>query len=118
MDFAKGKSHAQDGERLPVAAVPQPETASSDPAMAFELPRTTGKNRPVSNGQQPRCRMNSGMSAPQRANRPRRKRSTADPEPFNQRLVAGRVDASEVVEQLTTLRYELEQTTPGMIVFD
>jgi hypothetical protein len=32
----KDKSHEQDGERLPPAAVPQTETASSDPAMAFE----------------------------------------------------------------------------------
>jgi len=43
MDFAEDKSHAQDGEKLPVAAVPQPETASGDPAMAFELPRSDGR---------------------------------------------------------------------------
>jgi hypothetical protein len=32
----RGESHEQDGERLPSAAVPQAETASGDPAMAFE----------------------------------------------------------------------------------
>src|SRR5260221_5454622 len=32
----RGESHEQDGERLPSAAVPQTETASGDPAMAFE----------------------------------------------------------------------------------
>jgi hypothetical protein len=42
MGFAEGKSHAQDGETLSVAATPQLETASSDPAMAFELPRNDG----------------------------------------------------------------------------
>src|SRR5262245_34407401 len=32
----RDESHGQDGERLPPAAPPQSETASSDPAMAFE----------------------------------------------------------------------------------
>jgi hypothetical protein len=32
----RGESHEQDGETLPAAAVPQTETASGDPAMAFE----------------------------------------------------------------------------------
>jgi hypothetical protein len=30
--------HEQDGETLPFAAMPQIDTASSDPAMAFDLP--------------------------------------------------------------------------------
>jgi hypothetical protein len=32
----RSESHEQDGERLPSAAMPQTETASGDPAMAFE----------------------------------------------------------------------------------
>jgi hypothetical protein len=32
----RSESHEQDGERLPSAAIPQTETASGDPAMAFE----------------------------------------------------------------------------------
>jgi hypothetical protein len=32
----RDESHGQDGERLPSAAPPQNETASGDPAMAFE----------------------------------------------------------------------------------
>jgi hypothetical protein len=36
MVLRRGESHEQDGERLPSAAVPQTETASGDPAMAFE----------------------------------------------------------------------------------
>jgi hypothetical protein len=32
----RGESHEQDGEKLLSAAMPQTETASSDPAMAFE----------------------------------------------------------------------------------
>jgi hypothetical protein len=32
----RDESHGQDGERLPSAAQPQNETASGDPAMAFE----------------------------------------------------------------------------------
>jgi hypothetical protein len=32
----RGESHRQDGETLPAAAMPQTETASGDPAMAFE----------------------------------------------------------------------------------
>jgi hypothetical protein len=35
MVFAKGKSHEQDGETLSRAAMPRPEKASGDPAMAF-----------------------------------------------------------------------------------
>jgi hypothetical protein len=30
--------HEQDGTMLPLAAMPQPDTASGDPAMAFDLP--------------------------------------------------------------------------------
>jgi hypothetical protein len=36
MVLRRGESHEQDGERLPSAAMPQTETASGDPAMAFE----------------------------------------------------------------------------------
>jgi hypothetical protein len=36
MVLRRGESHEQDGERLPSAVVPQTETASGDPAMAFE----------------------------------------------------------------------------------
>jgi hypothetical protein len=32
----RGESHGQDGETLPAAAMPQTQTASGDPAMAFE----------------------------------------------------------------------------------
>jgi hypothetical protein len=32
----RSESHEQDGERLPSAGMPQTETASGDPAMAFE----------------------------------------------------------------------------------
>jgi hypothetical protein len=40
----KDKSHEQDGERLPPAAVPQTEAASSDPAMAIGLLCTDGRS--------------------------------------------------------------------------
>jgi len=51
----KDKSHEQDGERLPPAAVPQTETASSDPAMAFEpsIERTGDHSTRLPNRQRP-----------------------------------------------------------------
>src|SRR5262247_3639405 len=42
----------------------------------------------------------------------------ANPEPLDQRLVTRLVGTGEIIEQLATLRYELEQSTPGMIVLD
>jgi hypothetical protein len=59
----KDKSHEQDGERLPSAAVPQTETASSDPAMAFEpsIERTGDHSTRLKFGSARRCRMNSGL---------------------------------------------------------
>jgi hypothetical protein len=59
----KDKSHEQDGERLPPAAVPQTETASSDPAMAFEpsIGRTGDHSTRLKIGSVRRCRMNSGL---------------------------------------------------------
>jgi hypothetical protein len=55
--------HEQDGETLPFAAMPQTDTASGDPAMAFGLP-LNGRAiiRPVfPNRQRSRCRMNGGQ---------------------------------------------------------
>jgi hypothetical protein len=59
----RGESHEQDGEKLLSAAMPQTETASSDPAMAFEPSvKRRAIIRPVFLARQrPRCRMNSGF---------------------------------------------------------
>jgi len=48
----KGESHEQDGERLPLAAKPPRESASGDPAMAFEpsIERTGDHSTPVGIG--------------------------------------------------------------------
>src|SRR5262249_350337 len=73
--------------------------------------------RPVFlNRQRSRCRLNSGfipVSASKRANT-QRKSSTANTQPFDQRLVTRCVDTGEVVEELATLGHKLEQSTPGM----
>src|SRR5262249_13293736 len=49
---------------------------------------------------------------------PRATKLAANPQPLDQRLVTRLVDTGEIAEQLATLRYELEQSTPGMIVLD
>src|SRR6266571_419112 len=54
----------------------------------------------------------------ERALFPARGVSTTDAEPLDQRLVAGLVDAPQIVEQLAALRHELEQAAPGMVVLD
>src|SRR5215468_11479012 len=52
------------------------------------------------------------------ANGPRCKKSAANTQPLDQRLVTRLVGTGEIIEQLATLGYELEQSTPGMIVLD
>src|ERR1700674_2877510 len=116
------ESHEQDGETLPFAAMPQTDTASSDPAMAFDLP-LNGRAiiRPVfPNRQRSRCRMNSGQIRYPLQTRERiaRKCSAANPQPLDQRFVTRFVDSGEVVEELAPLRYELEQSTSGMVILD
>src|SRR6266487_807663 len=54
----------------------------------------------------------------ERALFPARGVSTTDAEPLDQRLVAGLVDAPQIIEQLAALRHELEQAAPGMVVLD
>src|SRR6266700_5361090 len=54
----------------------------------------------------------------ERARFPRASFSPTDAEPFDQRLVSGLVDAPQIIEQLATLRHELEQAAPGVIVLD
>src|SRR6478752_2142493 len=119
----KDKSHEQDGERLPSAAVPQTETASGDPAMAFEpsiertgdhstrLPKSAAVSLPAER------RIYSGIRFKTREHAAH-KSSTANTQPFDQRLVTRCVDTGEVVEELATLRHKLEQSTPGMVVLD
>src|SRR5262249_4149555 len=46
------------------------------------------------------------------------KSSTANTQPFDQRLVTRCVDTGEVVEELATLGHKLEQSTSGMGVLD
>jgi hypothetical protein len=72
----RGESHEQDGERLSSAAVPRGETASGDPAMAFEpsiertgdhstrLPKSAAASLPAEQRIVP-------VSASKRANTPR-----------------------------------------------
>ncbi len=45
-------------------------------------------------------------------------RSAADTEPLDQRFVSRLIDTDEVIEQLAPLRYEFEQSTPGVIILD
>src|SRR6188472_727596 len=116
----KDKSHEQDGEKLPPAAMPQTETASSDPAMAFEpsIGRTGDHSTRLKIGSVRRCRdeqRTNPVSASKRANTPR-KSSATNTQPFDQRLVTRRVDAGEIVEELPALGYELEQSPPGVVV--
>src|SRR5215470_626337 len=47
-----------------------------------------------------------------------RHKLAADSQPLDQRLVATLVSTGEIIEQLAALRYELEQSTPGMVVLD
>src|SRR5689334_22265029 len=47
-----------------------------------------------------------------------RHKLAADSQPLDQRFVAPLVDTGEIIEQLTTLRYELKQSTSGMVVLD
>src|SRR5262245_47256298 len=49
---------------------------------------------------------------------PRGTKLAADSQPLDQRLVATLVSTGEIIEQLAALRYELEQSTPGMVVLD
>src|SRR5262249_41549103 len=46
------------------------------------------------------------------------KSSAANPQPLDQRLVTSFIGASEIIEELATLRHKLEQSTPGMVVLD
>src|SRR5258707_12023908 len=115
----KDKSHEQDGERLPSAAVPQTEPASSDPAMAFEpsIERTGDHSTRLKSAAPGAAGGTADLSGVRikRANSPR-KSSATNTQPFDQRLVTRRVDAGEVVEELPALRYELEQSPPGVVV--
>src|SRR5215470_3485435 len=42
----------------------------------------------------------------------------ADTQPLDQRLVTSLVGTGEILEQLSTLRHELEQPTPRMVVVE
>src|SRR5215510_6781141 len=42
----------------------------------------------------------------------------ANTQPLDQRPVTPLVGTGEIIEQLATLRYELKQSTPGMIILD
>src|SRR5262249_2442904 len=44
--------------------------------------------------------------------------SATNSQSLDQRLVTRLVGTGEIVEQLATLRYELEQSTPGVVVLD
>src|SRR5438445_1332870 len=44
--------------------------------------------------------------------------SAPNAQPLDQRLVTRLIGTSEVIEQLTPLGHELEQSTPGMVVLD
>src|SRR5262245_8751429 len=103
--------------------MPQTETASGDPAMAFEpsiertgdhstrLPKSAAVALPAERRIYPGIRFKTREHA---AHKP----STANTQPFDQRLVTRCVDTGEVVEKLATLGHELEQSTPGMVVLD
>src|SRR5262249_13672135 len=123
MVLRRGESHEQDGERLPSAAMPQTETASGDPAMAFEpsiertgdhstrLPKSAAVSLPAERRIYPGIRFKMREHA---AHKP----STANTQLLDQRLVTRCVDTGEVVEKLATLGHKLEQSTPGMVVLD
>src|SRR5262249_5962102 len=118
-----GESHEQDGKTLP-RAKPRFASASSDPAMAFGPSNCDGRHsRRRGNRQRPRCRMVQRMNlrhpptttrGPNRAQR----HLATDPQSLDQRLVTRLVGTGEIVEQLATLRYELEQSTSGVVVLD
>ena len=117
----RGESHEQDGETL-APAVLQTETASGDPAMAFEpsiertgdhstrLPKSAAISLPAERRIYSGIRLNARVHA--------RNFSAANAQSLDQRLVTRFIDAVEVIEQLATLGHELEQSTPGMIVLD
>jgi hypothetical protein len=116
------ESHEQDGERLSSAAMPQTETASGDPAMAFEpsIEQMGDHSAHLQTG-------NGSLPAQQRIcpgirfktrDHAAHNSSTANTQPLDQRLVTRCVDTGEVIEKLATLGHELEQSTPRMVVLD
>src|SRR5438094_8034375 len=86
------ESHEQDGEKLSRSS----ETASGDPAMAFDLPSVPVFRRL---SRQPRCRIWLRRPAPSAGERARLTLSATDAEPLDQSLVTGLVGAPQVVEQ-------------------
>src|SRR5262249_9223288 len=114
--------HEQDGEMLS-AGLPRTDLASSDPAMAFDLP-LIGRAiiRPVfaisAASLLPDEWRTNPVSARDARTRRSLKCSTANPQPLDQRFVTRLIDTREIIEQLPPLRYELEQSTTGVIVLD
>jgi hypothetical protein len=114
--------HEQDGETLRCVAMPPIESASGDPAMAFDLPL---KGRAIIH---PSSQIGSGPAAGRTADKRdirfgtresiARKRSATNSQPLDQRSVTRIVDPGEIIEELAPLRDQLEQSTSGMIVLD
>src|SRR5690349_11627376 len=115
----KGESQEQDGERL---SSPQRScgacSASGDPAMAFG-PSCIGTSNCPSRNRQLCCRaMASALCAAARAAPAARKWSTTNSKSLDQLLVARIVGAPEIIQDLASLRHELQQSAARVIVFD
>ena len=65
-----------------------------------------------------RAKADASCAPHRRAGPPARKRFAANTQPFDQLLVTPIVRAPKIIENLATLRHELEQAAPRMVVFD
>src|SRR5438552_1716333 len=119
--FCGSKSHEQDGERL-IRARLFARSASSDPAMAF-LPISTRIAGPPSRESAAallpdETRMTLSIRSRNARQRRAHSISAANAQPPDQILVTTLIGMGEIIEQLPPLRYQFEQTTPGMVVLD